>query len=73
MFNMPDGCRYPSDLDQDVALNMTRDTEPVLEMHCPHCEHLLRWYLANNQYEARCYFCGRTFQKPYNIEKRRTA
>ena len=73
MFNMPDDCRYSSDLDQDAALNMTRDTDVVLDMYCPHCEHLLRWYLANNQYEARCYHCGAIFQKPYDVEKRRTA
>ena len=42
MFNMPDDCRYSSDLDQNAALNMTRDTDVVLEMYCPHCQHLLR-------------------------------
>jgi len=71
MDNMPNGCRYPSDLDQYAAMNPAEDDEDVvLAQYCPKCSHLLKWYLASNYYEARCYFCGAIYQNPYPADRR---
>ena len=75
MFNMPPGCHYASDLDQYDAMNPEDrdkerdDDEPVLPMHCKVCGSVLRWYIANNQYEARCDNCHTIFQVPLNTEE----